>query len=90
MAILDGHVNSKTAAKSLNRDVSTMETVLIVETFVTVPIISMGRFAKIKMHVSTRLVKMIKLVLFPRIPQKDIAAKTRIAPLKILLFILFY
>ena len=48
MVILDGHANTKTIVKNRNRDVSIMGTVPIVDVFAIVPIISMGRFAKIK------------------------------------------
>ena len=54
MAILDGHVSSKTVVKSLNRGASIMEIVLTVDVFAIVPITSMERFAKIKMLVLTR------------------------------------
>ena len=54
MAILDGHVSSKTVAKKRNQGASIMATVLTVDDFAIVPITSMERFVKIKMLALTR------------------------------------
>ena len=89
MDLLDGHANSRTIAKNLNPDVSTMGTAQIVDVFVIVHIISMALFAKIKMPVSACHVKRIKRVFYTRIPQKDIAVKTQITHSLTLSFTLF-
>ena len=75
---LDGLASTKINAKNQNHDVSIMGTVPIMELAIA-PIISLGLFAKIKMHVSACLVKRIKRVFYTRIPQRNIAVKTLIA-----------
>ena len=89
MDILDGHANSRTIAKNLNPNASTMETAQIVEDFVIVLIISMVLFAKAKMPVSACHVKRIKRVFYTRIRQKDIAVKTQITHSTTVSFSLF-